>query len=213
MLERLRALPRGARAGAAQIAAAADATAAQAACERIFWSTAYNPPDEPEAQAAYLWRWCARYAARWPDWFICARVPDARAPSACSPIVGYIAGCPQPLPDHSRPFALDPTALFADQLIAFPAHLHINVAPSHQSTGIGALLIKALAEDLRARRPDLRGLNAITAHGARNQAFYARNGFACVGPRDWYGTPLAMMTLRVCHERDLRAPYKVRSNH
>ncbi len=58
----------------------------------------------------------------------------------------------------------------------YPAHLHINLLPDYQSKGYGALMVKALLEELKEKKvkavmllADAENIGAIR--------FYERNGF------------------------------------
>jgi len=68
---------------------------------------------------------------------------------------------------------------------AFPAHLHINLAPAFRSKGLGARLIEAFAAYAAAAGAP--GMHVVTAEGARNVRFYARCGLTERGATLWNG--------------------------
>lgn len=113
----------------------------------------------PDARAAFRERWFGRYIARHPKWAYLALAADGTA-------AGYLVG------------ALDEGSGFedfADAVDAFPAHLHVNLAPQFRNQGIGAALIEVFAAD--AARAGARGMHVVTSADARNVRFYERVGF------------------------------------
>lgn len=119
------------------------------------------------ARAAFRERWLGRYVTAYPQWFYVARSNGS--------VAGYLAGC---LDDPAQQSLFDDIALFktfAHLTQAYPAHLHVNLAPEHRSAGIGSLLIELFCED--ARRAGAPGVHVMTGRFARNVGFYDRNGF------------------------------------
>lgn len=112
-----------------------------------------------EARAAFRERWFGRYLKDYPKWAYIAEAPG-------SIIAGYLVG------------ALDEQTGFEDfasAAQAFPAHLHVNLAPEFRSRGIGAELIEAFVAD--AARAGVKGVHVVTSADARNVRFYERVGF------------------------------------
>lgn len=112
-----------------------------------------------DARAAFRERWFGRYLAHHPQLAYVALAADGTA-------AGYLVG------------ALDEGSGFEDfsaAAEAFPAHLHVNLAPQFRSLGIGATLIEAFAAD--AARAGARGMHVVTSADARNVRFYERVGF------------------------------------
>lgn len=112
-----------------------------------------------EAREAFRDRWFARYLDLYPQWSYIAQTEDGT-------VVGYLVG------------ALDePSGFedFASAAQAFPAHLHVNLAPQFRNRGIGAELIDAFAAD--AARAGVKGIHVVTSADARNVRFYERAGF------------------------------------
>ncbi|MEI9902032.1 MAG: GNAT family N-acetyltransferase [Hyphomicrobium sp.] len=112
-----------------------------------------------EARAAFRERWFGRYLEQYPRWAYVAQAADGS-------LAGYLVG------------ALDePNGFedFASTAQAFPAHLHVNLAPRFRNRGIGAELVEAFAAD--ARRAGAKGMHVVTSADARNVRFYERVGF------------------------------------
>jgi len=112
-----------------------------------------------EARLAFRERWFGRYLEQHPQWAYVAQAADGT-------VAGYLVG------------ALDEASGFDDfasAAQAFPAHLHINLAPQFRSRGIGADLIEAFVAD--AARAGAKGVHVVTSADARNVRFYERVGF------------------------------------
>lgn len=119
------------------------------------------------ARAGFRERWLGRYLTAYPQWFYVA-LKNGR-------IAGYLAGC---LDDPAQRPLFDDIALFktfAHLTAAYPAHLHVNLAPEYRSAGIGSMLIERFCED--ARLAGAPGVHVMTGKMARNVSFYVRNGF------------------------------------
>ncbi len=112
-----------------------------------------------EARAAFRERWFGRYLAHYPQWAYVAQTPDGT-------VAGYLVGA------AGEPSGFDD---FGSAAQAFPAHLHVNLAPQFRSRGIGAELIEAFVAD--ARRAGVKGVHVVTSADARNVRFYERVGF------------------------------------
>lgn len=112
-----------------------------------------------EARAAFRERWFGRYLRDYPDWAYLALADDGT-------VAGYLVAA------LDEPSAFDD---FASAAQAFPAHLHVNLAPQFRSRGIGAKLIEAFAAD--ARKAGAKGVHVVTSADARNVRFYERIGF------------------------------------
>lgn len=112
-----------------------------------------------EARSAFRERWFGRYLANHPQWAYVAQAADGT-------VAGYLVGA------LDEPSGIDD---FASAAQAFPAHLHINLAPRFRNRGIGAQLIEAFAAD--AKRAGAKGMHVVTSADARNVRFYERVGF------------------------------------
>lgn len=113
----------------------------------------------PEARAVFRERWLGRYLAQYPQWAYVALAADGT-------LAGYLVG------------ALDEGSGFDDFAAAaeaFPAHLHVNLAPRFRNLGVGASLIETFAAD--AAKAGAAGMHVVTSADARNVRFYERVGF------------------------------------
>lgn len=120
-------------------------------------------------QAAFRERWLGRYLAHDAEWAFLALTDD-------DDVAGYIVGC---LSDPAQ------TARFADipyfkdlaaQTRLFPAHLHVNLLEPYRNAGMGSRLIETFVSE--ARKAGTPGVHVVTGRGARNVAFYRKNGFS-----------------------------------
>jgi len=119
-------------------------------------------------RAAFRERWLGRYLTYAPGWAYLAIDPEGV-------LAGYLVGNVE---DKAKAMRLSDIDAFegAGELAArYPAHLHVNLAPQYRNRGIGAQLITTFAAD--AAHAGAHGMHVITAAGARNIGFYARNGF------------------------------------
>jgi predicted N-acetyltransferase YhbS len=106
-------------------------------------------------------------------------------------VVGYIVGVTDTL---ARPDVLQHNPhlqRFEDLFGRYPAHLHINCTARVRGQGVGGLLTKAFETVLREQ--GVSGVHLITAAGARNVSFYAKNGYAHRVERLWEGRSLLLM--------------------
>lgn len=142
-----------------------DRRAALDELEAIFFASALRQRFADGAErAAFLETWTGWYVREAPDDLLLWLDGDGR-------VAGYLTGC-RDSTDATALFDVIPGyAVFADRFACFPAHLHINVRPDRRDAGIGARLIEAFAESCGT------GLHIVTGAGARNAAFYRRNGF------------------------------------
>jgi len=117
-------------------------------------------------------RWLGRYLEHDPWWAYLAFDSN-------DTLAGYLIGS---LDDPARTQRFDDISYFKDfaaLTLAYPAHLHVNLAPSFRNLGIGANLIDTFAD--AATRAGAPGVHVVTGAGARNTSFYARNGFHELG--------------------------------
>jgi GNAT superfamily N-acetyltransferase len=111
------------------------------------------------ARAAFRERWFGRYLTQHPR---CAYL----AMAADGTVAGYLVGALHEGSGYDG---------FAAVAAAYPAHLHVNLAPVFRNLGIGAALIEAFAKD--AKDAGVAGMHVVTSAGARNVRFYERVGF------------------------------------
>lgn len=80
---------------------------------------------------------------------------------------------------------------FADLARRFPAHLHINLAPTYRGRGIGARLIESFVT--RAAAGGAAGAHVVTGTGMRNVRFYERCGFWPRATALWNGRSIVFL--------------------
>jgi GNAT superfamily N-acetyltransferase len=140
------------------------------------------------ARAAFRERWLGRFLDLWPD---LAHIAIGRDGTP----IGYIVGTHV---DASRDERFSDIGFYrhiAHLTPAYPAHLHINLAPAARNRGVGSRLIGAFEHDVRAA--GLPGLHLVTGRDSKNRSFYARNGYTPLIEMDWGGTPIVMLGKRL----------------
>lgn len=146
-----------------------DREAALAALEEIFFlSTLRKTFASDEERTDFFRTWTGWYVEQAPQdvWF---------ALDGDGAVIGYLTGCKDSAGAVELARVIPKYDVFADRFAAFPAHLHVNVLPSHRDRGVGRALVDAYAEDCRAE--GLPGVHLVTAVFARNVDFYQRAGF------------------------------------
>jgi GNAT superfamily N-acetyltransferase len=134
----------------------------------IFFESSNTKSFESAAQrAAFRERWLGRYLKHDPGFAYLA--------FAGGDIVGYLVGAVDDPALASRFADIDYFAALKDVTSVFPAHLHVNVAPTFRNRGIGGQLIERFAGDAKAARAP--GVHVVTSADATNVGFYNRNGF------------------------------------
>jgi GNAT superfamily N-acetyltransferase len=134
--------------------------------EIFFESSATKAFAGQRERAAFRERWLGRYLEHEPQWAYLA-LDDGN-------VAGYLVGSVADPTTAAQ--SCDYGADFAALAAQYPAHLHVNLAPSHRNRGIGAELIAAFAAD--AARAGACGVHVVTGAGSRNVRFYESNGFA-----------------------------------
>ena len=117
-------------------------------------------------------RWLGRYLEHDPQWAYLAFDTNGT-------LAGYLLGS---LDDPARTSRFGDVGYFKDfaaLTAAYPAHLHVNLAPAFRNLGIGARLVDTFARD--AARAGAPGMHVVTGANARNIGFYGRNGFRELG--------------------------------
>jgi GNAT superfamily N-acetyltransferase len=108
-------------------------------------------------------------------------------------VLGYCLGAPI---FDQRILELQPhLEIFRDLMEFYPAHLHINLHHDARGQGLGALLLKALEDDLTNLK--ISGLHLMTAADARNRAFYQRLGYHHEESRSYQGAAILFMGKRL----------------
>jgi GNAT superfamily N-acetyltransferase len=152
-------------------AVAADDTAG-ACIDAIFFGASGTQSFASEAERqAFRTRWLGRYlAADAAHCFV--------ALTTCG-VIGYLVGALDDPAVSGRFADIGYFRDFAHLTSAYPAHLHINLAPDARSQGIGRRLIEAFAA--HASTAGAPGMHVVTGASARNVRFYAACGFSEVG--------------------------------
>ena len=138
----------------------------------------------PEARAAFRERWLGSYLIENSKECFVA-IDSASRPA------GYLVGALRDPANDPRLADLTYFQAFKDWTRFFPAHLHINVAAQHRSSGIGARLIEAFAAHACAQR--VPGMHVVTGKGMRNVGFYERNGFELLAEAPWKSGTVVML--------------------
>ena len=163
----------------------ADRAALIPAIDAIFFEASGRTSFADDAtRAAFRHRWLGLYLEIWPEHVHLARAADGA-------LVGYLIGS---LVDPARDARFADIAYFmsfADACAAYPAHLHINLAPPFRGRGIGQRLIAAFATTARAAGAP--GLHIVTSKDARNAGFYRQCGFAVVAETETAGGTVVFM--------------------
>jgi GNAT superfamily N-acetyltransferase len=139
---------------------------------------------DEEARAAFRERWLGRFLDLWPELAHVAINSDGTP-------IGYIVGAHV---DASRDERFSDIGFYrhlARVTPAYPAHLHINLAPQARNRGVGRRLLCAFEGDVRAA--GLPGLHLVTGRDSKNRSFYARNGYVPLVEMAWGGTPIVML--------------------
>ncbi len=139
------------------------------ALEDIFFlSTSRTIFPSPVARAAFFKTWTGWYLENAPDhvWFW--RDPDGS-------FRGYLTGCLDSGDAKGLFETIPKYGTFGDLFARFPAHLHVNVHPTHRSHGIGARLVENFVAACKTEASP--GVHVITAPQTRNNGFYRQLGF------------------------------------
>jgi len=143
------------------------------ALDAVFFEASGTESFASEAdKQAFRERWLGRYLLHDPQWAYLAFDSN-------DTLIGYLIAS---LDDPARTPRFGDIGYFKDfaaLTLAYPAHLHVNLAPACRNLGIGAKLIETFAAE--AARAGAPGIHVVTGADARNVAFYARNGFRELG--------------------------------
>jgi len=143
------------------------------ALEVIFFEASGTKSFAGEAdRQVFRERWLGRYLEHDPQWSYLAFDTNGK-------LAGYLLGSLDDPARTPRFGDIDYFKDFAALTLAYPAHLHVNLAPAYRNLGIGARLIDTFAVD--AARTGAPGVHVVTGAGARNIGFYVRSGFHELG--------------------------------
>lgn len=134
----------------------------------IFWATTQRTFENPADRIPFRALWLADYLSDDPQYVWLALTPSQH-------VAGYLVGTLINPIGNPRFAALTYFTAFAPAVASYPAHLHINLDAAYRNRGIGARLIDAFAEQVRAA--GLPGLHVVTGADQRNIRFYHRRGF------------------------------------
>jgi GNAT superfamily N-acetyltransferase len=161
--------------------------------DRIFFESSHTKLfASEEARREFRHRWLGRYLTHYPDWVYLAIAPGGE-------LAGYLVASTD---DPARSGIFDDIGYFKDLktlTAAFPAQLHVNLAPEHRGAGWGSQLIEALIADLTAA--GIAGVHVITSRGDRNARFYAANAFCEEAALTWNGRELVFLARKLGRER------------
>lgn len=143
--------------------------------------------DDAERRA-FRERWLGRYLAQDAEWAYLAV-------DASGAVAGYLVGAVDDPALAARFADIGYLKDFARLTAAYPAHLHVNLAPSYRGCGIGAVLVAAFAAD--AARAGARGMHVVTGAGARNIGFYELNGFRELARASFNGCEVVLLGRRL----------------
>jgi GNAT superfamily N-acetyltransferase len=157
--------------------------------DHIFFEASGRTFSSEAERIAFRERWLGRYLRRGTDVVLVAEAGAAK-------IVGYLVGsledpATQPRFADISYFRGD----FRDLCRAYPAHLHINLAPVVRGKGVGPRLIEAFAECAHAAGAP--GMHVVTGSQARNLSFYARCGFEPLRSSIWNGRSVVFLGRRI----------------
>jgi ribosomal protein S18 acetylase RimI-like enzyme len=156
-----------------------------AALDHVFFvssNTKSFPNDELRRQ--FRDRWLGRYLRQNPHEAFLAFDAEER-------LAGYVIGSLTDPATEPRFADIGYFPLLADRTLHYPAHLHINLAPTCRGIGLGSLLIDRFAAHAVDRGAP--GVHVVTSDGARNVGFYRRNGFEPIRTFLWNGSVLVML--------------------
>ncbi len=106
-------------------------------------------------------------------------------------LVGYLIGMPETLVDEKLMTFHSYLKSFEDELLEFPAHLHINLVSSMQGKGIGGKLIAEFEAILKQK--NISGFHIITNPNAANVIFYTKQGLRKICTKEIEGQSLLLM--------------------
>ena len=140
----------------------------------FFEASATKTFASPEIRAQFRERWLGRYLAHDPRYCYLAFARADGQPDLAD-LAGYLVGC---LDDPARTSRFADIATFAPLAAvcrAYPAHLHVNLAPAWRGIRLGERLVERFCLDAAAASAP--GVHVVTGAKARNVGFYNRLGF------------------------------------
>ena len=145
------------------------------------------------ARASFRHRWLGLYLDIWPEFVLLAR--EATSAGVGGAVAGYLVGCPTDPAMDRRFDDIGYFRSFAAACAAYPAHLHINLAPGYRGRGIGGALVDAFAA--QAHRAGASGVHIVTSKDARNVRFYRSCRFDVIDEAPWRAGAVVFMGRRL----------------
>ncbi len=144
----------------------------------FFEASATQTFRDPAHMRAFQERWLGCYLTHCPEFMWVALGPGAQ-------VLGYVVGSHQD-PARDPLFSAIPyTVAFASVTVRYPAHLHINLAPTARRLGLGQRLVTAFIA--RCAADGIPGVHVVTSAGSRNRSFYDRLRFDLQATTQWNG--------------------------
>lgn len=166
--------------GELELSSLADFNAGQTAhgfeskIDEIFFASARSDiGGDNNERAAFRAHWLSPYLMHWPEqcWLLFTPLFTPHDQN----LIGYLTGCMDTPGAASHLAHLNYFTPFANHYAAYPAHLHINLAPAFQGQGYGGRLMQHFIT--QARSENCPGIHVVTGADARNISFYAKHGF------------------------------------
>ena len=141
--------------------------------DRVFFeSSSTHAFADDAARETFRERWLGRYLTHDIAWAYVALAGGTT-------VAGYLVASLDDPATTARFADIPYFAHFAGLTKVYPAHLHVNLSPAFRNRGLGGELIERFAAD--AGKAGAPGVHVVTSRGARNVAFYNRNGFTEAG--------------------------------
>lgn len=139
-------------------------------------------------RAAFRERWLGSYLVNEPEHCFMAL-------GACDSLAGYLVGSQSNQANDASHADLPYLSALRGATRDYPAHLHVNVAAAHRSSGLGARLIEVFSVHAAAHR--VTGIHVVTAKASRNVGFYLANGFHQLAEVESNGRTLLLLGRRI----------------
>ena len=164
-----------------------------AGIDHVFFESSTTQEFADDAsRAAFRERWLGRYLTHDIAWAYVALAGDTT-------VAGYLVASLDDPARTARFTDIPYFAHFADLTKQYPAHLHVNLSPAFRNRGLGGELIERFTSD--AGKAGAPGVHVVTSRGARNVAFYNRNGFTEAGAHGTGGCDVVFLA-RALHARN-----------
>ena len=139
--------------------------------------------------------WLDQYMRQASQTFFVARSSDGA-------VLGYLAGSFQPPGREAGFTGQHHVSVFRDLWERFPAHFHINIAPTARAQGLGARLVAAFVAACATE--GVAGVHIVTGREARNARFYRRQGLTHEVCRDVLERRLLFMGRAIGSDEDAK---------